>query len=106
MASRPAKRKVAKLPLKTRIENYILGLTPQDIKKAKSAFPDAKKVVGELQAEIKAERAVEWRKQKAEYHPNTGICDFCEKVVPWSELEGVKMGLRIGMFLCKECRTC
>jgi len=95
MASRCAKRK---LPLKTRVENYIL----------KISCPD--RFMAEVQAEIRAERK---HKKAAKKHPKTGecrsktktgICDGCEKTVPWNELEVTRTGLKIAMCLCKECR--
>lgn len=35
----------------------------------------------------------------------TGICDFCEAVVPWSECRSVNMGrVMVGMCACRKCR--
>ena len=115
-------RKAVKSSLKTRIENYILRQTPADIKRVEKTFPNAKKVIGELQAEIRAERKARKSHPKTEDiegtrtadfedtgtavgHPKTGICDGCEKMVPWDELENTRTGYRITMSLCKACRA-
>lgn len=36
----------------------------------------------------------------------TGICDFCEKEVPWRELRNVDMGRFMAGFMgCRKCRA-
>ena len=42
---------------------------------------------------------------RADEHPKTGICDGCMKEKPWDEIENTRMGPRIMMCLCKECRS-
>ena len=84
---------------KTRIEE----------RKKKREAAEAKRQVRDHAREVKeakrklAEAEAEFERLSG--HPKMGTCDGCMKEKPWDELENTRMGPRIMMCLCKECRS-
>jgi hypothetical protein len=53
-----------KLPLKTRIENYLLAVTPEEVKKHKKDCPYLQDTIDEIRNERKAKKRVVKPKSK------------------------------------------